>query len=110
MRGEHTAQTDIVVVVELVDSLDLATNVQLLDRLVQVNDSGVLGVTTEDELALLGPIVRGKRIRQQPDPLKKARAAGGCPHCVRKSRQATADVNANDTANASQCRRGRRAI
>lgn len=68
--GKHTAQADIVVVVQLVNSLDLATNVQLLNGLVQVNDSRVLGVTTEDEVTLLLPRIRGKRIRQQPDPLR----------------------------------------
>lgn len=57
---KHTAQTDIVVVVQLVDSLDLATNVQLLDSLVEVNDSRVLGVTAKDEFTLLLPRIRGK--------------------------------------------------
>jgi hypothetical protein len=55
-----TAQTDIVVVVQLVNSLDLATNVQLLNSLVQVDDSGVLLVTTEDKLTLLLPKSGGK--------------------------------------------------
>jgi hypothetical protein len=54
------AQTDIVVVVQLVNSLDLATNVQLLNSLVQVDDSGVLLVTTEDKLTLLLPKSGGK--------------------------------------------------
>ena len=50
-----TAERDIVVVVQLVDGLDLSTNVELLDGLVQVLDGRVLNVTTEDELSLLGP-------------------------------------------------------
>lgn len=41
--------------VELVNSINLTTNVELLSGLVQVLDGRVLGVTTEDELALLGP-------------------------------------------------------
>lgn len=41
--------------VQLVDGLDLSTNVELLDGLVQVLDGRVLNVTTEDELSLLGP-------------------------------------------------------
>lgn len=41
--------------VQLVDSFNLTTNVELLSGLVQVLDGGVLRVTTEDELALLGP-------------------------------------------------------
>lgn len=57
---ERTAQSDIVVMVELVDSLDLTTNVELLDGLVQVVDGRVLGVTTEDKLSLLGPKSGGK--------------------------------------------------
>lgn len=40
--------------VELVDSLDLTTNVELLDFLVQGLDGGVIGVAAEDELSLLG--------------------------------------------------------
>lgn len=50
-----TAESDIVVVVQLVDSVNLTTNVVILSGLVQVLDGGVLRVTTEDELALLGP-------------------------------------------------------
>ena len=53
---EHTAQSDIVVVVQLVDSLDLTTDVELLDSVVQVYDGGVLGVTAENFLGLLGPV------------------------------------------------------
>ena len=53
---EHTAQSDIVVVVQLVDSLDLPTDVELLDGVVQVHDGGVLGVTAENFLGLLGPV------------------------------------------------------
>lgn len=41
--------------VELVDGLDLATNVELLDGVVQVHDSRVLWVTAEDELSLSSP-------------------------------------------------------
>jgi len=52
-------------VVQLVHSLDLATNVELVDRLVQELDGRVLGVTAEDELALLLPRLEGKGLRQQ---------------------------------------------
>ena len=60
--GERTAQTNIVVVVQLVDGLNLASNVQVLDRLVQVDDGGVLGITTKDKLALLLPKIQGKSV------------------------------------------------
>lgn len=61
--------------VQLVDSLNLSTNVELLDGLVQVLDSRVLGITTEDKLGLLGPRYRGKNPRQ-PDPQLKGAAPG----------------------------------
>lgn len=51
-----TAQSNVVVVVELVDGLDLSTDVEFLDGVVQVFDSGVLLVTAEDKLCLLGPV------------------------------------------------------
>lgn len=41
--------------VELVDGLDLATNVELLNGVVQVHDSRVLWVTAEDKLSLSSP-------------------------------------------------------
>lgn len=47
--------------VQLVDGLNLATNVQLLDSLVQVDDSRVLGVTAEDKLTLLLPKNQGEK-------------------------------------------------
>lgn len=66
-RGiEHTAEGDIVVVVELVDGLDLATNVELLNGVVQVHDSRVLWVTAEDELSLSSPKIRGEPRQQAP--------------------------------------------
>lgn len=40
--------------VQLVDSFNLSTNVEVLDSLVQVLDGRVLGVTAEDQLGLLG--------------------------------------------------------
>lgn len=68
--GRHTAQSSVVIVVQLVDSLDLATNVELLGGLVQELDGRVLGVTTEDELTLLGP-ESGGNAHVSPDPQKK---------------------------------------
>lgn len=65
---EHTAESDIVVVVELVNSLDLSTNVEFLDGLVQVDDGRVLWVTTEDELTLFGP--KSGEIPRQQAPLE----------------------------------------
>lgn len=56
--------------VELVDSLDLTTNVELLGGLVQVLDGRVLGVTTEDELTLLSP-KSGEKYHVSTDPQKK---------------------------------------
>lgn len=41
--------------VQLVDSLDLSTNVELLDGVVQIHDSRVLWVTAEDKLSLSSP-------------------------------------------------------
>lgn len=61
--------------VELVDSLNLTTNVELLDGLVQVLDSRVLGIATKDKLSLLGPRYRGNYPRQR-DPQKKGPAPG----------------------------------
>lgn len=69
MGIEHTAKRDIVVVVQLVDSLNLAANVELLNGLVQVNNSRVLGVTAEDKLSFSGPKFRGRTTRQ-PAPLE----------------------------------------
>lgn len=56
-QGGRTAEADIVVVVQLVDRLKLSTDVVFLDLGVQVLDSGVLWVTTEDELGFLRPKV-----------------------------------------------------
>lgn len=58
INGGRTAQRNIVVVVELVDGVDFATDVEFLGGLVQVLDGWVLGITTEDQLALLGPLIR----------------------------------------------------
>lgn len=52
---ELTSQTDIVVVVQLVDGIDLSSDVVLLDLGVQVLDSGMLLITAEDKLRFLGP-------------------------------------------------------
>lgn len=48
LNGRLTAQSNIVVVVQLVDSLDLSTNVEFLDGLVEVDNGRVLGVTAKD--------------------------------------------------------------
>jgi hypothetical protein len=48
-------------VVQLVDSLNLTTNVELGDGLVQELDGRVFRVTAEDELAFLLPKIRGKK-------------------------------------------------
>lgn len=69
--------------VELVDSLDLTTNVELLDGLVQVLDGRVLRVTTEDKLSLLGP-KSGARNHVSTDPQKKLEPPQ-IVQCVRKS-------------------------
>lgn len=58
--------------VELVDSLDLTTNVELLDGLVQVLDGRVLGVTTEDKLSLLRPKSGGRETTSARDPQKSS--------------------------------------
>lgn len=54
--------------VQLVDSLDLATNVEFLDGLVQVLDGRVLWVTAKDKLSLSGP--KSGEIPRQQAPLK----------------------------------------
>lgn len=51
--------------VQLVDSLNLSTNVEVLDGLAQELDGRVLGVTAEDKLALLLPKLGGNNPRQQ---------------------------------------------
>lgn len=48
-----TSQTDIVVVAKPLDSLDFTANVKLLCGLVQVDNCGVLIVTTKYHLGLL---------------------------------------------------------
>lgn len=67
--------------VELVDSLDLTTNVELLDFLVQGLDGGVIGVTAEDELSLLGSRSGAKDTTSAQTHKRKLRAA----QWVRKS-------------------------
>lgn len=54
-RASHTAQGDIVVVVKLVDGLDLSTNVEFLGDVVQVLDSRMVHIATENMLSLLRP-------------------------------------------------------
>lgn len=49
--------------VQLVDSLDLSTNVELLDRFEEISDSWVLLVTSKDFLCLLVPNIGRKRQR-----------------------------------------------
>ena len=51
-----TSRGHIVVVVQLVDGLDLATNVELLGDVVQVLDGGVIGIAAKDVLGLLRPV------------------------------------------------------
>lgn len=53
--GGRTSEGDIVVVLEPVDSIDLATNVELLCGLVEIFDSWVLWVAAEDLLGLYCP-------------------------------------------------------
>ena len=52
------AQSDIVVVGELVDGLDLSTNVELFSLGVEVLNGGVVLVTTKDKLSFLLPVLR----------------------------------------------------
>lgn len=47
--------------VQLVDSFNLATDIELLGGLVQVLDGRVLGVTTENQLTLLSPEIGEKK-------------------------------------------------
>lgn len=54
-----TSKTDIVVVVELVDGLELTTDVEVLGGVVEVDDSRVLWVSTEDKFTFLLPVGRG---------------------------------------------------
>jgi hypothetical protein len=55
-RGSvHTARSDIIVVVQLVDSLDLPTNVELMGDVVQVLHSRVVRIATKNVLSLLRP-------------------------------------------------------
>ena len=51
------AQGDIVVVVQLVDGLDLTTNVELFGLVVEELDGGVVLVPTKDQLAFLDPVL-----------------------------------------------------
>jgi hypothetical protein len=55
-------------VVQLVNSLDLATNVEFLNGLVQVLNGRVLWVTAKDKLSLSGP--KSGEIPRQHAPLK----------------------------------------
>lgn len=52
MTFQLTAKSDVVVVVKLVDSIELSSNVVLLSGVVEVANGGVLLVTTEDLLGL----------------------------------------------------------
>lgn len=52
---KRTAQSDIVVVVQLVHSLDLSTNVEFLNLGVEVLDGRVLRITAKDQLGFLLP-------------------------------------------------------
>lgn len=51
-----TSQSNVIVVVQLVDGLDLSSHVKLLCGVVEVANGGVLRVSTEDLLGLLHPI------------------------------------------------------
>lgn len=78
--GKRTAQGDIIIVVQLIDSINLATNVELLSSLVQVLDGRVLRVTTEDQFTLLDPKIRERIDVSQTCP----RRYGSCPlNCCR---------------------------
>lgn len=55
MSGGLTAESDIVVVVELVDSLDLTTNVEFRHLGVEVLDGRVLRIAAKDQLGFLVP-------------------------------------------------------
>ena len=52
---KRTAQSNIVVVVQLVDSLDLSTDVEFLNLGVEVLDGRVLRITAKDQLGFLLP-------------------------------------------------------
>lgn len=52
------AQSDIVVVGELVDGLDLSADVELCGLGVEVLDGGMVLVTTKDKLGFLLPVLR----------------------------------------------------
>lgn len=52
VSSKLTAKSDVVVVVELVDSIELSSNVVLLSGVVEVANGGVLLVTTKDLLGL----------------------------------------------------------
>lgn len=58
MAASRTSQGDIVVVVKLIDRLDLSTNVEFLGDVVQVFDSGMVHIATENVLSLLRPGVK----------------------------------------------------
>lgn len=63
------AQSDIVVVVQLVDGLDLTTNVKLFGLVVEELDGRVVLVTTKDQLAFLDPILALARIQAEEEIL-----------------------------------------
>ena len=50
-----TSKRDVVVVHRSVNGLDRASDVDVLGRIEQILDGGVLGVSTEDVLCLLAP-------------------------------------------------------
>lgn len=64
MTGWLTAETDVVVVTETVDGVELAADVELFGGVVQVADGGVLFVAAEDLLGLLRSVVR--RVSREP--------------------------------------------
>jgi hypothetical protein len=53
--SKPTSESDVVVVGKFVNSLNLSSNVELLNLGVEIYDSGVLFVTTKDELSFFRP-------------------------------------------------------
>jgi hypothetical protein len=78
-------------VVQLVDSLDLATNIELLNSLVQVYDGRVLGVTTEDKLSLFGP-----KFRDKPTSASPTKAQASPTICCKIAKFATSNTNSGN--------------
>ena len=67
MTVQPTSRRDIIVVVWLVDSLNLSTNVEFLGHVVEVLDSRMVHIATKNVLALLLPNLEKFNPRQQ-DP------------------------------------------